>query len=237
MPRTCTLLAALTVANIALLAPTAVVGNGVAFTGFSVDPVRAVPAPLHPDAAVSTDQSAAASSSSRPLINIPINLTLFVETKRLRRYSMPQKVIRCTRVSSPASCSRRHETPAHGGRHRQRYSGCVGADNLVTAADLASLCWTRDGQVRYLAARGPPAQALSEPVSLRFAYLTALRIFGWLALLARSDCAKDVEILILRHQVAVLQRQAKTPRLSWADRTLLSALARLLPRATSASCA
>ena len=57
----------------------------------------------------------------------------------------------------------------------------------------------------------------------------ALRVFGWLALLARSDHAKDAEILILRHQVAVLQRQVKTPRLSRADRAILAALARLLP--------
>jgi putative transposase len=65
---------------------------------------------------------------------------------------------------------------------------------------------------------------------LRFAYLAVLRIFGWLALLARSDRAKDAEILILRHQVAVLQRQLKTPRLSWADRAILAGLARLLTR-------
>jgi hypothetical protein len=67
-------------------------------------------------------------------------------------------------------------------------------------------------------------------VSLRFAYVAVLHVFGWLALLARSDRAKDAEILLLRHQVAVLQRQVKAPRLSWADRALLAALARLLPR-------
>ena len=66
-------------------------------------------------------------------------------------------------------------------------------------------------------------------MSLRFGYLVVLRIFGWLALLARSDRAKDAVILLLRHQVAVLHRQAGTPKLSWADRAIMSALARLLP--------
>ena len=55
-----------------------------------------------------------------------------------------------------------------------------------------------------------------------------LRVFGWLALLARSGRAKDAEILIVGHQVAVLQRQVKTPGLSWADRGVLAALARLV---------
>jgi hypothetical protein len=58
-----------------------------------------------------------------------------------------------------------------------------------------------------------------------------LRVFGWLALFVRSGQDKDVEILILRHQIAVLQRQVKIPRLPWADRAVLTALARLLPRA------
>jgi hypothetical protein len=56
-------------------------------------------------------------------------------------------------------------------------------------------------------------------------------VFGWLALPAHSDRAKDAEILLLRHQLAVLQRQGNKPVLSWADRAVLAALARMLPRA------
>jgi putative transposase len=66
-------------------------------------------------------------------------------------------------------------------------------------------------------------------VTLRFACAALLRLLGWTGLLARSDLATDTEILVLRHQVAALQRHVKTPRLSWADRAILSALTRLLP--------
>jgi putative transposase len=54
-------------------------------------------------------------------------------------------------------------------------------------------------------------------------------LFGWLALLARSDASTEVKILMLRHEVAVLRRQVARPRPDWADRAVIAALARLVP--------
>ncbi len=51
-----------------------------------------------------------------------------------------------------------------------------------------------------------------------------VRLFGWMALLARSDTAKDTEILMLRHEVAVLRRQVARPRPDWAGRAVMAAL-------------
>jgi putative transposase len=66
-------------------------------------------------------------------------------------------------------------------------------------------------------------------VALKLMYLVFTKLLGWMVLRIRSDTTKDVEILVLRHQLAVLQRRTPRPRMSWADRALTAALARLLP--------
>jgi putative transposase len=66
-------------------------------------------------------------------------------------------------------------------------------------------------------------------VAFRLAYLVLVRVLSWLAQLARSNAAKDVETLTLRHKVAVLRRTNSRPALTWLDRAVLSALGRLLP--------
>jgi putative transposase len=67
-------------------------------------------------------------------------------------------------------------------------------------------------------------------VIVRMLYLIFVRLTGWMALPARSAASKDAELLVLRHQVAVLRRQNPKPKVDRAGRAVLAALVRLLPR-------
>ncbi len=67
-------------------------------------------------------------------------------------------------------------------------------------------------------------------MSLRLVYLSFLQLMNLLLLLGRSSASKDVELLVLRHEVAVLRRTTPKPRLDWADRAVFAALVRALPK-------
>ena len=66
-------------------------------------------------------------------------------------------------------------------------------------------------------------------MTLRLLYLLFCQVLRWLVLLSRSSAAKDAELLVLRHEVAVLRRQVARRCVDWADRAVLAGLVRLLP--------
>jgi hypothetical protein len=68
-------------------------------------------------------------------------------------------------------------------------------------------------------------------VPLRLVYLIFKQLLLWLTLLPRASSSKDIELLVLRHEVAVLRRTNLEPRLNWADRALFAALIQHLPPA------
>ena len=66
-------------------------------------------------------------------------------------------------------------------------------------------------------------------MAVKLIYQMIAKLLSWMVLHARSDTVNEIEILVLRHQLAVLQRRTPRPRISWTDRTVIAALARLLP--------
>jgi putative transposase len=66
-------------------------------------------------------------------------------------------------------------------------------------------------------------------MTLQLLHLSFCQLIGWLAVLARGQASKNAELLVLRHEVAVVRQQLARPRPAWPDRAILSALTRLLP--------
>jgi putative transposase len=66
-------------------------------------------------------------------------------------------------------------------------------------------------------------------MAVKLIYEMFAKLLSWMVLHARSDTANEIEILVLRHQLAVLRRGTPRPRISWTDRAVLAALVRLLP--------
>ena len=66
-------------------------------------------------------------------------------------------------------------------------------------------------------------------MAFRLIYQMFAKLLSWLMLRATADTAKEIEILVLRHQLALLQRRTPRPQISWSDRAVIAALGRLLP--------
>jgi putative transposase len=66
-------------------------------------------------------------------------------------------------------------------------------------------------------------------MAVKLIYQMFAKLLSWMVLHAQPDTANEIEILVLRHQLAVLQRRTPRPRISWSDRAVIAALARLLP--------
>jgi len=67
-------------------------------------------------------------------------------------------------------------------------------------------------------------------VLVSFVYVVACRLFALVLLLARSDRSKELELVVLRHELSILRRQARRPQLTEIDRLVLAMLSRVIPR-------
>jgi hypothetical protein len=85
------------------------------------------------------------------------------------------------------------------------------------------VCLHRGGSVGVPVPGGPPLLVSS-------LYLVVCRLLALLVLLARGDRSKELEILVIRHELAILRRQAGRPRFAPSDRLMLAALSRVAPR-------
>jgi putative transposase len=65
-------------------------------------------------------------------------------------------------------------------------------------------------------------------MAVKLIYQVFTKLLSWMVLYTRSNTANEIEILVLRHQLAVLQRRTPRPRINWTDRAVIAALARLL---------
>ena len=72
-------------------------------------------------------------------------------------------------------------------------------------------------------------------MALTLIYRAFATLLSWMVLRTRSGSAKEIEILVLRHQLSVLQRRTPRPRMRWTDRAVIAALARLLPHAADSA--
>ena len=135
----------------------------------------------------------------------------------------------CTAHSPAHRGARSMDADCPGVRGWRGYCGRLGPEgcgNSDVACDLLIRVGRQLDRLRLLSTFRRPSRVLS-----KLAYLTLCRSIQALALAARGDAAKDLEILVLRHQLAVLRRQIPRPQFEPADRALLAAVSRALPRA------